>query len=294
LIPSLYCSAAEDHKLAVVISKNILPYKEAVEGLNGLLSPKKNLTLKTYILENFPNKDVSILKKELLEKNYKLFIAIGPEALHFFSVEFSENDVPVVFSMVLNPEHIIQPKKDVCGISLQIPVERQLDEIVRVLPSLKRLGLLFDPKGNRVFFKVASEKGIAKGLKIVPLRVSSKKEIPGMLKSNWHNVDCIWLIPDRSVISESIVQYIIKEALLKEIPSIGYNRFFYETGALISFIFDYRELGIQTGRQVLLFMENETCQNQSPVFQTWINKGALKTLKNALQEDFLNIEKLSR
>lgn len=39
-------------------------------------------------------------------------------------------------------------------------------------------------------------------------------------------MDALWLIPDRTVISESIVKYVIKEAFLRKVPVIGYNRFF--------------------------------------------------------------------
>jgi putative ABC transport system substrate-binding protein len=108
-------------------------------------------------------------------------------------------------------------------------------------------------------------------LKIVPLKVSSKKDIPVVLKQNWENIDALWLIPDQTVISESIVQYIIKDALFKKTPVIGYNRFFYESGAAVAFVFDYEELGRQTGRMAVSVLMGKACEKEPPVFHVWLN-----------------------
>jgi putative ABC transport system substrate-binding protein len=70
--------------------------------------------------------------------------------------------------------------------------------------------------GTPEFFMKAAAEASSLDLKIVPLKVSSKKDIPVVLKQNWENIDALWLIPDQTVISESIVQYMIKDALFKK------------------------------------------------------------------------------
>jgi putative ABC transport system substrate-binding protein len=283
LWPPLSCLAAEERRIGMVISNNILPYNEAVEGLRKIFSGREDITLKSYLLKDYSNKGMHVLQEDLLKEKCTLHIAVGPEALRFLTTQFSSGDVPVIFSMILDPETVVMSANKTCGISMRIPLEQQLDELSRIFAPATRLGLLFDPKHNSGFYEAAIEKAPARGFQIVPLRVSSKKEIPAVLKNAWKNMDCLWLIPDRTVISESIVAYVIKEALLKTIPSIGFNRFFHDTGALVSFVFNYRDLGVQTANQVLTFLENGSCVSATPVFQTWVNQKVQETLAEKLR-----------
>jgi putative ABC transport system substrate-binding protein len=114
---------------------------------------------------------------------------------------------------------------------------------------------------------------------MVPLQASSMKDIPLLLEKALVSVDCIWLIPDKTVISESIAQYIIKQAVIKRIPVIGYNQFFYESGAAMSFVFDYGALGRQAGQLAAQIVARQTpCERQIPVFEAWLNGGVIEKL----------------
>ena len=95
---------------------------------------------------------------------------------------------------------------------------------------------------------------------------------------HWKEIDVLWLIPDRTVISESIVQHIIKEALFNRVPVIGYNRFFYESGAAFSFVFDYIELGKQTAKLAIDMLSGKACQKNNPVFHAWLNPRVISRL----------------
>jgi putative ABC transport system substrate-binding protein len=75
-----------------------------------------------------------------------------------------------------------------------------------------------------------------------------------------------------------VVQFLIKEALLRNIPVVGYNRFFYESGAALAMVFDYRELGGQTGRLVLRALRSNICQSEAPDFHAWLNRKVLDKL----------------
>jgi putative ABC transport system substrate-binding protein len=172
----------------------------------------------------------------------------------------------------------------VCGVPLDIPAQKQLEMIVRGLPSAKRIGLLYDPRYNADFFGKALAEAAALNLKVVPLKVSSKKEIPAVLNQNWGNIDALWFIPDQTVISESIVQYIIKEALFKRTPVIGYNRFFYESGAALAFVFDYAEIGRQTGHLAASVLAGKACEQEIPLFHVWQNLRVINKLGMSVPE----------
>jgi putative ABC transport system substrate-binding protein len=115
-------------------------------------------------------------------------------------------------------------------------------------------------------------------LKIVPLEVSSKKNIPIVLQQHWEGLDALLLIPDRTVISESLVKYIIKQAISEGVAVVGYNRFFYESGAALAFVFDYKEIGEQTARLAFRILAGDVCEREDPIFHTWLNSRVIKTL----------------
>lgn len=180
--------------------------------------------------------------------------------------------------MVLNPENVLPAEAPACGIGLNIPVTTQLETIATAMPHVRRLGLLYDPANNTPFFEAAGRAAVQRNVELVPLKVGARKEIPGILKAGWPRIDALWLIPDRTVISETLVRYVIKEALLQGRPVVGYNRYFYDSGAALAFIFDYAELGAQTGRLALATLRGGACGSVPPGFHAWLNARVLEKI----------------
>ena len=69
----------------------------------------------------------------------------------------------------------------------------------------------------------------------------------------------------------SIVEYVIQQSIYKKVPVIGYNRFFYESGASLAFVIDYREVGIQCAHEARRVLAGAPCRQVAPVFQLWLN-----------------------
>jgi putative ABC transport system substrate-binding protein len=257
--------------VAVLVSKDVRPYVEAVEGMSLVLTENTNAKVQAFSLEKFKGKSRDVLVQSLMGEKFDLFVTVGPEAVRLASEDAAFEKIPWLYSMVLNPPALSGRAETACGVPLDIPAKRQIEMIAQGLTDVKRLGLLFDPRYNSEFFTKAAAEAASLNVKITPLKVSSKKDIPVVLKQYWENIDALWLIPDQTVISESIVQYIIKEALFKKTPVIGYNRFFYESGAALAFVFDYEELGRQTGRLAANMLTGKVCEKESPSFHVWLN-----------------------
>ena len=277
-------------KIAVLVSRNIRPYAEAVEGMGAVFAESPGRELKVFYLDKFRGKDLGLLSGELAEGEFRLFISVGPEAARFIWTDEALRSSAKLYSVVLNPEKVLDTAGPPCGISLNIPVQEQIEMIKRGLPGISRVGLLYDPRYNSDFFEDAAVCASSRGIKIVPLEVSSKKEIPGVLKDHLGDIDVLWLIPDRTVISESIIKYTIKESLFKAVPVIGYNRFFYESGAALAFVFDYEELGKQCAMKALSLLSGEICGETGPCpcFHVWINTRVMKKLGIGIVEDYMS------
>jgi putative ABC transport system substrate-binding protein len=179
-----------------------------------------------------------------------------------------------------------QLPEDACGISLRIPVPVQVETLADTFPSLRKIGLLFDPNHNQWFFDLAvSAVRIRQTpLEIIPLPVTARNRIAGVLNENLRNIDAVWMIPDPTVISEKLIQYVIKQALYADAGVIGYNAYFTRAGAFFSFEFDYQALGRQAGEAILDVLSGKTCTHMPPLFDTRINLKMVEKLGLKVEE----------
>ena len=274
----LHSAETSVKKVAVLVSLNIRPYIEAVEGLKERFSEQNTAVIEVFNMEEYTDNTRNILSKNLRDEKFDICIAVGPEAARFIRTGDLADQVLKMYTMVLNPDKIFDLKEPVCGISLDIPVKIMMQIFSKALPSLKRIGLLYDPENNSEFTRRAVLEAAVMDLGIIPLEVSLRKEIPDVLKKNWGKIDGLWLIPDQTIITESLVRYIIKEAISNGVSVFGYNRFFYENGAALCYILDYRDIGKQTAQLLLALLTGQDCKKQTPVFKTWYNYRILNTL----------------
>lgn len=260
---------ASESRLAVVVSQRIRPYIQVLDGIFSELSDKA-LEPDIFFLSSGDAAMQQKVTEHLAAGKHDLVIAIGPEAAVLIWEEGGA--VKKVFTAVLDPETLLHLSDSACGISLRIPVDRQLETISETLPTFKKVGLLFDPLHNKSFFdKVCMASG-SLGIEIIPLQVSSRDRINKVLTSNNGRIDAIWMIPDPTVISEKLIQYVIRQGIYRKIGVIGYNSFFIRSGALFAFEFDYETLGRQTGEKVLTYLTTGECRRTAPEFKILVNR----------------------
>ncbi len=255
--------------IVVLVSKRIRPYADTLKGSSRFFQEKK-LTHREFWI-NDDKEFLDSFKATLAGLSPQLLLTIGPEALILAGSLSAVDPRPVIHTVVLNPGIVIGENSLFCGISLEIPLERQITDITTTLPDIKTVGLLIDPKYNQKFYDQACGFCSEKEVDILSLSVSSKTEIPEVLEKHWNLMDAVWMIPDRTVISERIVQYVIRKGIAKKKPVIGFNRFFYESGAVLAFEFDYERLGAQAGELSYTRLTTGMCSNLDPVYSLSVN-----------------------
>lgn len=281
---------AEPVPVAIVVSL-VQQYLEAVEGLSHVLEAE-GVEIEVFTLENYRGKRRTVLKEKMVSQPFRCYVGVGEEAALFIWRELEgPTKATPIYSMVLDPEKILSLTGDACGVSLNIPIPTQLEKISAALPDARRIGLLYDPLNNDPFFIQAQKIAEDFGLRIIPLRVFSSEEIPAVLETHLKDVDALWLITDSTgTPSESIIQFIIETALLNRVPVIGYNSFYYESGAALNFIINYEEIGEQTGELIMELLNNGVCSSPDPKYSLWVNRKTVQRLNIRLGENFLTEE----
>ncbi len=263
-------------RVAVVVSANIKPYLEAVKGLRDALE-EDPVQATVFLLDE--EADLNALRKRLREGGFSFCVSVGPEATSFLDTALRDSGCPLVYTMVLSPDKLLDGDgKSPCGVSLSIPVFSQITRIRQALPAVRRIGILFNPDDNADFFRQAATQGRLLGVEIVPLEVTAQKDIPETLERHWDAIDALWFIPDQTVISKALVEYAIKEALLQKKAVVGYNRFFYESGAAVAFALDYEKVGRKTGELVRQRFRGVPCREILPPFDVLVNPRVLESI----------------
>lgn len=266
---------ADGAAVAVLLSREIAPYVAMVEGVEEQFA---DLAVQRFFLDP-KGEPYSLAGAEatLNPARYRALVAVGPEALAYLLPRVES--VPLIYGMVLNPAEILGRSGNApCGVTLNLPFVAQLSSIRQHFAGLARLGILYDPVNNQGWFDAASIEAAALDVELLPLQVSKqggRLEIVGDL----NRPDAILFIPDRSIISRAVIQHVIKEAVRHRVPVVGYNQFFHDSGAALSFVIDYRAIGRQVAAQVRSQLEGEGCQGMvAPLFESRVNADAWRVL----------------
>jgi len=274
--PCLADGRKGNDRIAVVISKKIKPYIQVGDGIKAKFEDVQ-LDVDIFILDPETKSIQDNILHQLTLKNYELIAAIGPEAAVFIWGATSVQS-PKIYTAILDPENCAGLPGHARGIALKIPVEIQAREISQHFEDLGTIGVLFDPRFNQEFYDQAQAAALSHSFKIISIKVGSKKQIFQKLKAHIGEIDAIWMIPDQTVISEKIIQYVIKQGIYQGTGVIGYNSFFTLSGAIFSFEFDYTALGNQTALKIKTFLESGQWMADPPVFKTIVNQRIAKKL----------------
>jgi len=241
--------AARAEDVLVINTSTIIPYSSCIGGLRETLSA---YSLQVVSIENDLDKGREIISS-VKEKEYRLIVAVGPQAAFLLSeIKFP---APKLFCMVLNPPRLIAKEKLYSGVSLNIPLAYQLQQIKKTFPERKRVGVFFSQGENKTVVESLRKEADLQGLAIVGLPITSASDILPAIASKDFSIDALLMIPDEQINSQKIVEYIIKEALRRTIPVVGYNSWFAKNGAILSFIIDYRDMGIQAGTMAMKLLK---------------------------------------
>jgi len=271
-------------KCLVLISMKIKPYLEALEGIKTVFKTFPEITIESFFLEDVETSwrnEPPFLKGV---DQYRSIIAVGPEAALYLRLNPPDRSIIKVFTMISNPSTIIpQQESSFCGIFLSVDAREQVAWIVKALPDIKTLGILYNPQRNQEYAAMAREIGAAAGIRIEPLMVDSRDEVPDLLRKNWSRLDGLLLIPDATVISASLIKYIIKDGISNNVPVIGYNHFFIQNGALMAFVYNYEQIGRETAFMVRqLLVEKAVCRSNPAAFRVVVNQRIAKQLGKAV------------
>jgi putative tryptophan/tyrosine transport system substrate-binding protein len=228
--------------IAILQSSDIAAYREAIAGM------KATGPIGAIYTEYDVQGDLELGKKlarKVRASNASLVVAVGLKAALAAKVEIV--DVPIVYMMVLDPLKHQLTTDNMTGTLLEVPLDRQLKIMRTFLPTLRRLGTLYDPTKTSSRVKNAEKQAANFDFQLKGVPVESEKDVPQQLRALLAEIDALWLVPDSTVLTNESIRFILESALGHQIPVIGFSPEFTRLGSLLSMSVNYGDVGRETG-----------------------------------------------
>ncbi len=243
LLSLIACSAfaAGRPKVVVVKSADLGPYAALAAGF----AAEARATLEEVTLEEGTEAAAKVFKR-LGENPPALVLAIGPAAAVGARRQFA--DVPIVFVMVPYFQKYELEGSNITGIALTSDLSLELAAVKAMLPQVKRVGVLADPRHSLKFIDEAAGYASNKGLSLVRIDLDSVANLEKALAAARSKIDALVMISDRTVGNAAVVQRLIAWTNEEKLPLVGLAPGQVKQGALLSLSPAATGLGLQAGR----------------------------------------------
>ena len=239
-----------EHRVAIVKSRDISEYNIALKGFSEVMDRQRvKCKAETYNL-NGAAEDAKEIMEKIRAFEPDLILTIGSRATSVVSKNF--DDVPIVFAMVLYPvasdfvASMQKPGKNLTGAAMDVPVERQLRTLSRIVPNLKRVGVLYSPDETQPVINNARRVAESMNITLLAEQVNSEGDVPDALnRLEKQKMDALWSVTDGKVFTRPSTRYIIEYVVRRAIPFMGPYNGFVKAGALVALTADYHDNGRQ-------------------------------------------------
>lgn len=246
LIPALLVLAAAGASPAVaggvaaVMSQDLVPYREALQGI--IAASGESITV--HDLKADPGGEDGVLKA-IREQEPDVVLALGARAAQVLTRRLK--GVPIVFCMVLGVDVETLAGPWSTGVALEVSPEEQLDAFRKVVPSLSRLAILYDPAKSTATVDKARSAASKRGLQIEARPVTRPADVPDAFRSAAAAADGLWLVPDSTVVSRESFDFILRESVERRLPVMVFSEPMVRAGGLVCVAADNGDIGRQVG-----------------------------------------------
>jgi len=287
---------AEEKVILVVVSRPLEPYRNAILGFkNELIEKNIKARYEEFDFSASIEKEADFMGR-LNKAAPDLVFAVGTESGLFVS-NFVKN-VPVVFSMILNPvesgvvSSLSRPSGNVTGVSLNISIDDQFGLMKKMMPSMARVGMLYDAEQRLWQRDKALAAAERKGLSLLALPIHSESGVLAATEKVCGETDFLWAAPDPLIYNATSAQHILLVTLREKKPFMAFSSHYVAAGALVAQECDYEDVGKQAGQiaiKVLGGASPESIPVEAPrKTRLFINAGIAKLIGLDIPRDLLD------
>lgn len=199
------------------------------------------------------------IASKLVNDRNKLILAIATPAAQ--AVANATKDIPILVTAVTDPADAKlvasneAPGGNVTGTSDLTPCAEQIELLTKLVPTAKKIGMLYNSSEANSKFQVdiAKKAAVELGLETVDYTVSSSNEIQQVVESMINKVDAIYAPTDNMIAAGMATVSMVANA--NNIPVIVAESGMVNAGGLATYGLSYYELGKLTAQQAVKIFE---------------------------------------
>lgn len=289
MILHFWVAASLSAEVVLLVERGASTYGQAAQGFKRGLSG--SVDLKQIELD-----ESGRLSRELVQgwrrNPPQLVIAIGTRAARAANERLPE--LPILYCLTLRPLENQLAGSNIGGIVLEAELPQQFDNIRKLLPNIRRIGVVYDEVTSGPVVKRAREY-LGSRIQIMPRNARTPREAEREIQDLFSNVlgpgDAFWLLWDSVVANPANFRILVELSLKNKVPLIVPARPFVEAGALISVGANYEEAGRQLAQMAQLILSGRArpgdFQAVTPTYLTvTINGEVARKLGVAIPLDF--------
>lgn len=198
------------------------------------------------------------------------FVSLNPSVLVPISTTSAQaivkadksHNIPIVFAAVTDPiaaglvSNLERPGGHITGITDATPVKRQMELFTKILPNMKKIGILYNPGDNSSLTPVKEAKEVCKQLKISVVEASAFKtsDVPTAMKQlAGRGVDAVFVPLDNTVLAA--MDAVLKIGFEHNTPVFSSDSDSVSQGVLASSGYTHFDTGFAAGMLVVKVLE---------------------------------------
>lgn len=238
------------------------------------------------------------IAQKFVSKNSDIIVAIGTTSSQSAMSATRKYKLPIIFSSVTDPidagllNNLNQPEKNITGVSNSIELDQQLFLFKKIIPSLTKLGFIYNPGENNSVRILQLLKDISKShnIEIITSVASRTSEISTAANKLINKVDAIFVSNDNTALSAFGI--ITKLASKNKIPIFVSDTDIVKNGALASLGPNQYQIGRQTGKMIISNLNGKSIHDMPVEFpkniELIINQKIAKDLGVIFPEDIIS------
>lgn len=235
----VFSSSAFAADIAIIKSRNLAPYNEAITGFTINCSAVRT---REYDMEEDQARGQEIAS-QINGTKPSLVLAVGAPAAQIAKLYINKS-IPVVFIMVQSPEKIgLTGQGNMTGISLNIPVQTQLRALKALVPAVTKVGVIYNPRNTSAEIREGMTIAGRLGFRLIAAKVDTPSDVPRALRAFAEGIDAYWMLNDITVMQAfgTILSYTNE----RKIPFLASSKIMVDRGALVSLAPNYANIGSQ-------------------------------------------------
>lgn len=288
-----YSPSSGAHRSLAIITTLSHPALESVrQGFIDRLKADtgKDIEFIDYNAEGNMQQANLIARQIAQNQNMMGMLAIGTLAAQ--TIAKVEHKRPIVIAAVSDPNMVIPDRQtnNVCGLSDSIDADYQIDSILKLLPDIKSISLLYSPHeaNSSSMVKNLSKAATKRALRVEMIGVHEPQQIMTASIDACQKSDAVLIPLDNQLVAA--MPTVIKATKAMPCPVIASNESPIHQGATIAFGVDYKKSGEVAARIMRQLIDNERTAKDigfidPPSIALYINERVLKEKRININDD---------